>query len=73
MITKTTSVRRSRRSSTEKLRPYGMAKARVRDYMRDNLLANGLITRSEYETALEALNLAAAHMRNMDRAREAAS
>jgi hypothetical protein len=73
MITKTTSVRRSRRSSTEKLTPYGLAKARVRDYMRDNLLANGVITRSEYAAALEALNLAATHMRNMDKAREAAS
>jgi hypothetical protein len=41
--------------------------------MRDNLLANGVITRSEYEAALGALNLAATHMRNMDKAREAAS
>lgn len=56
------------RTSTEKNTAAGRAAARVRDKLRDNYLANGYITRSEYAVALDALNLAKRQMRNLDKA-----
>lgn len=56
------------RTSTEKQTAIGRAKARTRDKLRDNYLANGLITRDEYLVALDALNLTARQMRNLDKA-----
>lgn len=59
---------KSPRSSTEKNTAAGRAAARVRDKLRDNYLANGLITRAEYEVARDALNLAKRQLRNLDKA-----
>ena len=59
-------------TSTESRTPYGRAKKRTRDKLRDNYLRNGLLTEHEYRAACDALNLANRQMRNIDRAEEAA-
>jgi hypothetical protein len=61
-------IAKSLRSSTEKLNPIGRAKARTRDKARDNWLANGLITRSEFEAIKDALNVNARQLRNLEKA-----
>jgi transcription elongation GreA/GreB family factor len=59
---------KSPRSSTEKLTAAGRAAARVRDKLRDNYRANGLITNAEYEVAKDALNLIKRQLRNLEKA-----
>lgn len=60
-------------TSTEKTTEVGRAKARTRDKLRDNYLANGFITKHEYIVALDALNLNARQLRNLEKSRGAAS